>query len=83
MDRIYANANGIRGSGKRVWRLFPRIDKWKADVEFHVYDDLITKDVFEQVLGESGRFIGIGRFRPQNGGWYGRYAVEKVKWSQE
>ena len=36
MDRIYANANGIRGSGKRVWRLFPRIDKWKADVEFHV-----------------------------------------------
>lgn len=82
MDRIYANANGIRGSGKRVWRLFPRVDDWKADVEFHVYDDAITKEVFEQVLRESGRFIGIGRFRPQNGGFYGRYSVEKLKWSQ-
>lgn len=81
-DRIHANADGVRGSGKRVWRYFPRIDDWKADVEFHVYDDAITKDVFEKVLTEAGRFIGIGRFRPQNGGFYGRFSVEKIKWSE-
>lgn len=82
VDKIHANANGVRGSGKRVWRLFPRVDDWKADVEFHVYDDAITKEVFEQVLRESGRFIGIGRFRPQNGGFYGRYSVEKINWQE-
>lgn len=81
-DRLYVNADGVRGSGKRVWKYFPRVDVWKADVEFHLYDDAITKDVFERVLAEAGRFIGVGRFRPQNGGFYGRFAVEKIKWSE-
>lgn len=81
-DRIHANADGVRGSGKRVWRYFPRVDEWQADVEFHVYDDAITKDVFDKVLTEAGRFIGVGRFRPQNGGFYGRFAVEQIKWTE-
>jgi hypothetical protein len=81
-DRIHANADGVRGSGKRVWRYFPRVDDWTVTVNFHVYDDAITKDVFEKVLSEAGRFIGIGRFRPQNGGFYGRFDVEKIKWSE-
>lgn len=81
-DRIHANADGVRGSGKRVWRWFPRVDSWRGDVEFHIYDDAITKEVFEKVLTEAGRFIGIGRFRPQNGGFYGRFTVEKVRWKE-
>jgi hypothetical protein len=70
-DRIHANADGVRGSGKRVWRYFPRIEDWAADVEFNVYDE-----------AEAGKFIGIGRFRPQNGGFYGRFSVDQIKWSE-
>jgi hypothetical protein len=81
-DRIHANADGVRGSGKRVWRYFPRIEDWKADVEFNIYDEAVTRDVFTRVLEEAGKFIGIGRFRPQNGGFYGRFAVEGVKWQE-
>jgi hypothetical protein len=33
------------------------------------------------MLEEAGKFIGLGRFRPQNGGFYGRFAVAKVVWS--
>lgn len=80
-DLIHANADGVRGSGKRVWRFFPRIDEWRADVDFHVLADEVTKDIFETVLEQSGKFIGVGRFRPQRGGFYGRYEVEKVSWS--
>lgn len=80
MDRIYANSDGQRGSGKRVWRNFPRIDEWKGDVEFQVLADEIGEDVFEQHLIQAGNFVGIGRFRPENGGFYGRYSVEKIKW---
>lgn len=80
-DRIYANSDGKRGSGKRVWRNFPRIDHWIADVPFHVLADEITKDVFEEALTQAGAFIGIGRFRPENGGYYGRFQVNKVNWS--
>lgn len=80
-DRIYANSDGIRGSGKRVWRMFPRIDKWTADVPFHVIADEITEDVFEEHLRQAGAFVGIGRFRPQSGGYYGRFEIKKIRWN--
>jgi hypothetical protein len=80
LDRIYANADGKRGSGKRVWRNYPRFDQWIADVPFHVLADEIGEDAFLQHLVQAGSFVGIGRFRPQNGGFYGRFRVEKVNW---
>lgn len=80
MDRIHANADGIRGSGKRVWRNFPRVDSWQATVPIVVAANEITKDVFERHLEQAGKFVGIGRFRPQNGGFYGRFEVQKVVW---
>jgi hypothetical protein len=79
-DRIFVNADGVRGSGKRVWKRFPRIDEWSGDVVFHVMSDEITADVFERTLRHAGGFIGIGRFRPQSGGYYGRFSVEGVAW---
>lgn len=80
-ERVYAHANGVRGSGKRVWRLFPRFDTWKADVRFDILADEITKEVFEVHLRQAGAFVGIGRFRPENGGYFGRYKISKLKWS--
>lgn len=79
-DRIFANADGVRGSGKRVWRLFPRIDQWEAKVDFHVLADEIDTAVFEDHLRQAGAFVGIGRFRPENGGYYGRFEVASVNW---
>lgn len=81
MDRIYANADGKRNSGTRVWRTFPRIDAWKADVAYHILADEITKEVFEEHVKQAGAFVGVGRFRPENGGFYGRYQVKKIEWN--
>ena len=80
-ERIHANADGVRGSGKRVWRTFPVIPSWKASVTFHVFADEITPEVFEEHLRQAGGFVGIGRFRPENGGYFGRFKVEKVRCS--
>jgi hypothetical protein len=80
-DRIHANADGVRGSGKRVWRIFPRVDEWKADVDFHILANEITPDVFEMMLKQAGAFVGIGRFRPKNGGFYGRFQIDRIRWS--
>ena len=81
-DKIYAHANGKRGSGSRVWRRFPRVDKWRGDVAYHVLADEITKDGFDEALRQAGAFVGVGRFRPEPpiGGFYGRYQVEAIKW---
>lgn len=77
---ISANSDGVRGSGKRVSRTFPVIPLWTCDVSFAVLDDTITKPVFEKHLTEAGRFVGIGRFRPENGGLNGRFRPVTFKW---
>lgn len=80
-ESFFVPSDGRRGSGKRVTRHFPVFPRWTGDVTFYVMDDTVTKDVFEYHLGEAGRFIGIGRFRPRNNGFYGRFEVNKVSWS--
>ena len=65
--------SGKRNDGKRVSRCYPRIDSWAGDVTFYIGDDTVTKDVFVKVLENAGRFVGIGRFRPLNRGFYGRF----------
>jgi hypothetical protein len=80
MGRYHCNADGKRGSGKRVWRMFPEVPEWSGELVVHVLDSTITLDVFERHLRCAGQLIGIGRFRPRNGGHYGRFTVEKVTW---
>ena len=48
---------------------------------FYILDETVTEDVFKNILEQAGAFIGIGRFRPRNNGFYGRFKVEKVVWS--
>lgn len=80
--RIWANADGRRGSGTRVRRTFPIINEWQGTAQFALLDDEIPNDVFERCLIEAGRLIGIGRFRPENGGMFGRFDVTKSSWQQ-
>ncbi len=80
---LWMNADGVHGSGKRVKRCFPLIKDWSGAVTFYVADMTITEEVFEQHLHEAGQFIGIGRFRPRNRGFYGRFAVKKIKWTNQ
>lgn len=79
-ETFFMNADGKRGSGKRVPRTYPVFREWKGDVTFYILDETITESIFEKHLQESGNFCGIGRFRPEVGGFYGRYKVNKVQW---
>jgi hypothetical protein len=80
-ERLNVNADGVRGSGKRVWRTFPVIDAgYKSYIEFTIMDDTITKEVFEDVFYAAGNGIGIGRFRPEKGGTNGRFRATKFEW---
>ena len=78
---LFVPADGKRGSGKRVEKCFPVIPKWEGDVTFFILDETTTEDVFKRHLEQAGAFIGIGRFRPRNNGYYGRFRVESIKWS--
>lgn len=82
MVKINAHANGQRGSGKRVKRRFPVFPVWHAIGEFTILDDIITPEIFETHARAAGLIVGIGRFRPENGGTNGRYRVTKFEWQE-
>lgn len=79
-EDIYSNADGIRGSGKRVWRRFPIVAPWSATFQVLILDPEITESVFTRHLEIAGKFRGIGRWRPEKGGQNGRFIVERVEW---
>jgi len=78
---IPCSSNGKPGGGSRVIKTFPIIHEWKGEVTFHILDETITKPVFLTHLKEAGNFIGIGYFRPQREGYYGRFKVANLKWT--
>lgn len=76
---LFLSPRGIKHE-MGVWKCMPIIREWSGVVSYYITDETITEDVFRQVLQASGSFIGIGRFRPRNGGFYGRFTVNKVNW---
>lgn len=78
---LFVPSDARRGSGKRVDKCFPVIQEWAGDVQFLILDEIITEDIFYKVLEGAGQFIGIGRFRPRNNGFYGRFKIVKLNWA--
>jgi len=77
---LFVPSDGKRGGTTRVEKCFPLIPSWSGSVEFLILDEIITQEVFREHITDAGSFIGIGRFRPRNNGFYGRFKVESVQW---
>ena len=77
---LFLPSDGKRGSGKRVDKCFPLIRQWSGHVTFLILDEIVTREVFAEHIELAGKFIGIGRFRPRNNGFYGRFVVESLDW---
>lgn len=79
---ISANANGRRGPGTRVPRRFPVIPfGWKTTFDVMILDPIITQQIFREMVELAGLFIGLGQFRPENGGTNGRFTIDALEWA--
>lgn len=77
-EPLMLNADGKRGGSTRVERIMPYIPAgWTADVALHVTSPALidNPDRVERYMEYAGQFIGIGRWRPEKGGIYGRFTV--------
>lgn len=79
-ETVHVPSDGRRGGTTRVVKTFGVVPEWEGKVKFLILDNIITKDVFMDVLKASGQFIGLGRFRPRNWGYYGRFEIVKLEW---
>jgi len=79
---LWCDSKGMRNGKSRVMRRYPIIAKgWSADISLDITDDSLPADLLERYLREAGLIVGIGRFRPENGGMNGRFIVKRVSWS--
>ena len=81
-EKLFLPADGKAGSGSRVTKIYPKIDHWKGTAVFYVIDGIITEKVFERHIEEAGKYIGLGRFRPERNGYYGRFKVNSLVWEE-
>ena len=80
-ERLFVPSDGKRGGGTRVWKTFPVIQSWSGIATVLLLDPVLI-DKPEKVIeymGHAGQFIGLGRFRPRNNGFYGRFTAKLVK----
>jgi hypothetical protein len=80
-ERLFVPADGKRGGTKRVWKTFPVIKQWSGQVEIFLLDPILIDkpEKVHEYLSHAGKFIGLGRFRPRNNGYYGRFDVKTFK----
>jgi hypothetical protein len=84
-EKLFLPADGRRGSGKRIWKYCPVMDSWGGLVEVIVLDETVLQTsrttgltILEDVCRGAGQFVGLGRFRPRNNGFYGRFDVVRI-----
>lgn len=63
----------------RVITIRPKWSNWKAKFTLIVDNDTITKETIKELFEYAGNYVGIGSFRPQNNGMFGRFDVETIK----
>ena len=65
----------------RIMRHRPRWDTWSAKFSLEIDEEVLTVVLIHQLLTEGGTRIGIGDYRPECGGPFGRFRV--ISWKEK
>lgn len=63
----------------RIIRERPILKKWSLTFEAEYDEDEIPKSTLNEILEHAGKRVGIGDFRPEKGGPYGRFMITEFK----
>jgi len=77
---------GLRRSATCVPRFahtFPVFDKWQTTFKVLMLDNRIPNEKVEDYVRYGGVVNGLGMWRPQNGGSYGRFEITEVEWEDK
>jgi len=57
----------------------PRYTKWKASFEIVLNDPSVPISVINEILEHSGKYVGIGDWRPGKKGMFGKFLIAQFK----
>lgn len=67
------NPNG----GEAVCIVRPRFDLWAFEITIQIDDAEVGEDLMRELFDKAGKRMGLGDFRPQKKGRYGKFVVDK------
>ena len=69
----------IPSTGGRIMSHRPRFDDWRATFHLEVDDSLFSESLARELLDIAGKRVGVGDFRPERKGPFGRFRVDSWK----
>ncbi len=69
----------IPSTGGRILRHRPLFEDWKLQFTVDLDTDIIGKKLYREIVDAAGKRIGLGEFRPDCKGPYGRFKVTEWK----
>lgn len=77
IQRYEIDARPVVVQRARIIRYRPRLDEWELDFTLQLNDDQLPIEVCKRILDDAGLYVGIGDFRPQRKGKFGKFMVTK------
>lgn len=71
----------IPATGGRIMAHRPRLDEWRTAFTLEVDDSMFSEEFVRLLVDDAGRKVGLGDFRPDRKGPFGKFAV--VGWKVE
>lgn len=65
------------GMGSTDLRYRPYFHDWALDIEFEIDSELMRVEDLVNLIDRAGFGVGIGEWRPEKGGEYGRFEVDR------
>ena len=62
----------------RVLRVRPKFDDWSATFSVEYDEELVDRSKLERWIDIGGRRIGLGDWRPEKSGRYGRFELVSI-----
>ena len=77
-DKNFVDVRSVGVMTARVMRYRPKIRNWSVNATILYAEDLVEEADLMRAIENAGMFAGVGDFRPECGGNFGRYSVEII-----
>lgn len=82
-EMFVSSSGGKRRDSGCVTKFFPTFPIWGGEFKIGVLDPTITQAIFNRVLQYAAIYIGVGVWRPENGGMNGRFNASITDWNDD
>jgi hypothetical protein len=78
-DSRFVDARSVVVGTSRLMRYRPKFSGWTAKVQIMFSPEMIEEADIIRAAENAGLFVGVGDYRPEKGGSFGRFAVEVIQ----